>query len=194
MAVHGDAGDDQHGLKVHSVLDLDLDPKNPVPMDTDVNEHHTTPLDVDLDATQAEPFPSRQATGAATAGAGQDRQRPVRVGGSLLPQPGRAEAATSSDASQPATGPAATDNLAAQPSSSGAGRQVGAAGAPFTAAAAAERSSRAAATASEPRGAATQGTEVVDLTEEASPESYSAIQGKGAGVLSRGEAATASCC
>ena len=192
MAVHGDAGDDQHGLKVHSVLDLDLDGKNPVPMDTDVNEHQTAPMDLDLDATQAEPAPSRQATGAAIADTGQDGLQPVSVGDSLLPQPGQAKAATSSGATQPATGPAATDSSAAQPSSSGAGQQDSTAAAPFAAAAATERSSvvaaAAAATSPEPPGFVSTRTEVVDLTEEAFPESCSADQGKTADVLLPGEA------
>ena len=188
--MHGDAGDDQHGLKVHSVLDLDLDKKNPVPMDTDVNKYQTAPVDLDLHPAQAEPSPFGQATGAATAGAGQDCPRTVGVGGSSLPRPEWAKAATSSDATQPSVGLGATDSSAAQPSSSGA------AAAPFAAAAAAERSSMvaaaaAAATSSEPHGTATPSTEVVDLTEEASPKSNSAGQGEGAGALLPGEAATA---
>ena len=193
VAVHGDAGDDQHGLKVHSVLDLDLDKQNPVPMATDGNPHQTAPMDLDLDTAQAEPSASGQATGAATASIGEDCPQPVSGGGSLLPQPGAAETATSSDATQPAVGLAATDSSAGQPSSSGAGQQADAAAAPFAAAAAAERSSMTAAAApsSEPPGGAAQGTEVVDLTEAASTKSYSAGQGKDAGVLLQGEAATA---
>ena len=192
MAVHGDAGDDQHGLKVHSVLDLDLDKQNPVLMDTTGNKHQTAPMDLDLDTAQAEPSASGQATGAATASIGEDCPQPVSGGGSWLPQPGP-KAATSSDATQPAIGLAATNNLAAQPSSSSAGQQTGAAAARFAAMAAAKRSSMiaAAATASDPPGGAAQGTEVVDLTEAASPKSYSAGQGKDAGVLLQGEAATA---
>ena len=192
VAVHGDAGDDQHGLKVHSVVDLDMGNKYPVPTDADVNKHLTAPMD--LDAMQAEPSPSWQATDAATAGTGQRSQHPVAAGGGSLqeapPQTGWTATVTGSDATKPAIGLAATDSATAQPPSSSAGQQAGAAATPCAAAAAgsqteedtasAERSGMAAAAAAAeaaaeaaaapsgtPAGVLIASTEVVDLTEEA---------------------------